>query len=165
MRDIGELISSSEQDFAFGSVIRCSTTGWDRAKRRFSGESKHVIPAFRKDSEAIHVVRACLRRFLRPLPERLKLVVLLSNDRNYITNLSREIAALYPEDFRSVNPVACFAGGRYWVHVAHPSPLNGWFNAFVSGSPDGGQGLKREQARAAVAAALAPRSDDISARS
>jgi hypothetical protein len=51
---------------------------------------------------------------------------------------------LYPEDFQKINPMAIRANNRLWIHLAHPSGLNGHFKTWLNANT--GSGLKRIQA-------------------
>src|SRR3954452_17657832 len=55
--------------------------------------------------------------------------------------MSREVKRLYQQDFYALDKykVAYAAGGKHWVHVAHPSSANGHFDDFIKGSEDKGQ--------------------------
>jgi hypothetical protein len=52
---------------------------------------------------------------------------------------------LFPDGFSQINSMSVKADGRLWVHLAHPSGLNGHFNTWLNS--DTGSGLKRVQAK------------------
>ncbi|HWD37276.1 MAG TPA: hypothetical protein VG944_00375 [Fimbriimonas sp.] len=155
-KSVSELISANERNFGWGSVVRCSLTGWDKKNGVFSGESGKVLPAF-KDLEMGPVVSNCFDQFLSVLPPRVKIVVLLGNSDDYVEKMSYLVRTRYLTDFSappSYERIAYHAGGRLWVHVGHPSRGNGYLMAFLEGDPDVGQGRKREIAKQAIRNAL-----------
>ena len=87
-KDVGsvkELIQADEKSFAWGSVVRCSLTGWDKKKNQFSAESGKVLPAF-KDEQMSKVCFNCMDQHLLNLPSELKLIILLGNSEAYVRN-------------------------------------------------------------------------------
>jgi hypothetical protein len=56
--------------------------------------------------------------------------------------------------------MAVVADGRIWIHIAHPSGLNGHFKTWLNGSA--GPGLKRLQAKAAAEAYNQPLQPTVS---
>ena len=151
VRDVSRLIAKAETTFAWGSVVRCSLTGWDREKKKYSGESGKVLPAF-SDREMGAVVAKCFSTHLARLPSRLELIVLLGNSDSYIKKMMKLVARFYPRDFHfdPQDKVSYEAGGKLWVHVGHPSGGNGYYNNFLNDPPETGQGAKRELARRAI---------------
>lgn len=149
---VDSLIVSKETYFGWGSVIRCSLTGWDAKYSQYSGESGKVLPAF-NHLEMRSVVRNCFSQFLSVLPERTKLVVLLGNSDSYLKKMRRIVGDFYPADFCAepeYEGVSYSAGGKRWVHVGHPSRGNGYFKNFMEDDEDSKQGRKRRIARAAA---------------
>lgn len=149
--DIDSRMSAAETDFAFGSVVRCSVTGLKDGK--WKAGTPEVIPAF-SHSEASSWLDNCFRRHLAKLPDRLRVIALAGNDDRWIKTVRDKVQVLYPESFRFLNDVAYEAGGKLWVHIAHPSPGNGHFSSFVSGAESETQGRKRELAREVVQTVL-----------
>ena len=144
----------SEPDYGWGSILRCSLTGWE--KGAYSAASGVVLRGMsHPDGKAL--VPACVRQHLLGLPDRTRLVVLLGNAEGYMKLIRRVFSEIFP-DFRPIagsDGVAFEAGGRVYVHVGHPSPLNGHLSSFLAGGPASAQGAKREGAREAVRRALA----------
>lgn len=149
-------IAANEQFYGWGSLLRCSLTGW-RKKNDIWGygcESRVVIDAM-KDPGGKPFFKNCVRRFLIGLSERTRAVILLGNDNNYMKEV-RKVAAQVFADYRpGPGPSSFTADGRTFVHVAHPSGTNGYRGEFLTGSIEKGQGAKREEARDAIRAALA----------
>ena len=115
---VDSLITSKETYFGWGSVIRCSLTGWDADHNQFSGESGRVLPAF-NHLEMKTVVRNCFSEFLSALPERTKLVVLLGNSDSSLKKMRRIVEEFYPTESRAepeYERVSYSAGGKRWVH-------------------------------------------------
>lgn len=144
----------TETEYGWGSILRCSLTGWDKGS--YSAASGVVIRGM-SDPDGKGMVPACVRQHLTDLSDRTRLVILLGNAEAYLKLLRRVFAGVFP-DFRQLplsEGTAFEAGGRTYVHVGHPSPLNGHLSGFLTGGPTEGQGAKREGARRAVAQALA----------
>lgn len=153
---VDSLIVSKETDFGWGSVIRCSLTGWDAENNQYSGESGKVLPAF-DHFEMKTVLRNCFSQFLSALPQRTRLVVLLGNSDGYLKKMKKIVGEFYSANFCAepeYEGVAYSAGGKRWVHVAHPSRGNGYFNNFMKDDEHSKQGKKRRIAQAAVLSSL-----------
>lgn len=148
--DIDQRMSRQESRLAWGSVVRCSLTGWNKSAQRYSAGTPDVLPAF-KHAEARRFLEGCTSRFLSALPKSVKVVILLGNDDRYIDAIGTRLLAMDTERYRRTCAVSHTALGTSWVHVAHPSPGNGHFSQFISGSPDTGQGEKRVLAQEALA--------------
>jgi len=153
-REIDHRFQADEAEYGWGSILRCSLTGWD--KKGYSGASGIVLRGM-THPDGKDLVPACVRQHLTDLSDRNRLVVLLGNAEGYMKLISQVFSDIFP-DFRPVpgsEGVAFTAGGRTFVHVGHPSPLNGHLSGFLTGDGAHGQGAKREAARAAVQTALA----------
>lgn len=153
---VDRLIKPEEREFGWGSVVRCSLTGWDEEKDDFSAESGKVLPAL-KDRQMRPVFETCTARFLSDLPESVRLVVFLGNADGYMKIVQQRIRQLYPRDFikpDGYGDIAYQAGGKWWVHVGHPSKGNGYLNRFLTASAEAGQGKKRELAQTVVNGAV-----------
>lgn len=146
-REFERRFTAAERDFAFASVVRCSLTGMDRRKQVHTADSPNVVPAFRRGSAGSAFVENCVDEHLVALPSRTRLVLLLGNADAYIKALA-DVIARRRAAASWINPVAYTSGGIRFVHVAHPSRGNGFFNAFVQGQ--GVQGEKRNWAREAL---------------
>jgi hypothetical protein len=156
VKSVDSLIQAQEKVFGWGSVVRCSLTGWNKTRQRFTGESGKVLPAFNHPEMSI-IVRNCVSQFLSKLPARTEIIVFLGNDDGYMNKMQRMVAKAYGSDF-SPEPqykgVSYFAGGKQWVHVGHPSKGNGHFAMFMEGDAFSVQGEKRELAKQAIRVAL-----------
>jgi hypothetical protein len=152
---VSELIKTKESTFAWGSVVRCSLTGFDKKKNPknpYSGESTKVLPAF-SHKEMSGVVWNCFSKYLGCLPPGVELVIMLGNSKNYLRRMRRLVSHFYQRNFRAdpaFEGISYEGGGKLWVHVGHPSPGNGWYKRFLEGPSGVGQGKKRELAKRAI---------------
>jgi hypothetical protein len=144
---IGHHINAGEPNFGFGSLIRCSVSKLDEATGRYlkSGDIIHAL-AHQPDQDFLG---RCVHRFLARLPDRLRLVIMLSNDDTYVDACAEAIARVHPALLR-VNPVAYRTHGVTWVHVVHPSGASGKHIPMWLEATSGKQAAKREWAIAAV---------------
>jgi len=158
VNNISDLIRKEESTYAWGSVVRCSLTGFDRKKVKqypddpYSSESGVVLPAFSHKEMSV-VISNCFSKYLGSLPSRVELVVMLGNANKYLEKMRQLVSQFSPHDFRydPVDEGISYEGaGRLWVHVGHPSPGNGWYTEFLNGDPGSGQGRKRELAKRAI---------------
>lgn len=153
--DIDAAMSRREQRYGWGSLVRCSLSGWNAKKQVYGAGTPEVLPAF-EHPEAGRFVDGCMRRFLGRLPDTTRIVVLLGNADAYVESFAERLRRLHPQTYRRLNPVAHSTGvgdtgQALWVHAAHPSPGNGHFTAFINGAAESKQGAKRECAKGAVA--------------
>ena len=82
-------IRSDEQDWAFGSIIRCAL-----AK---GGRIRNDYPVIGPREELQFVAKPLYGPIPSELPPRLQIVVMLSNDDGYIETCRERIAQLHPE--------------------------------------------------------------------
>lgn len=123
---------SSEREFGFASVVRCSLTGRDRTKGTHTADSPDVIPAFRPDSVGHAFVSACVDEHLGLLPPSTHTAVLLGNSNPYTRRL-RHLFGIACNSVTRINDVAYRASEVAFVHGTHPSKGNGYFGAFNRG--------------------------------
>lgn len=138
---------SSELDFSFASVVRCSITGLDKKRGVHTAVSPNVIPAFSKGNIGNSFVNNCINQHLVELPERTSTVILLGNTDAYVSAMSNAVGRLRGRT-ESLNQLAYVSKGVRFVHVAHPSKGNGHFGAFIRG--EGKPGLKRDLAHSVL---------------
>ncbi len=144
-------ISDENSNVAFGSLIRCSVSRIDKRASAKAGRDVYACTGSlisKSFKEIPEIIDNCTKRFLLDLPQSIKTVFLLGNTDSYVTNCQSVLRNLFPNSFRQTNPMAIIADGRVWVHIAHPSGLNGHFKTWLNDR--NGPGLKRLQARAAV---------------
>jgi hypothetical protein len=149
---VDKKISSRNSNIAFGSLIRCSVTRYDQSASKkkgydvFACSGALVTKSF---DEIPEIIDRCSRRFLVGLPKSVKAVLFLSNTDQYVQGCQALLQKLFPADFRRINPMAVWADGRPWVHLAHPSGTNGHFGTWLES--DIGPGQKRREALDALA--------------
>jgi hypothetical protein len=143
-------IADPHSRVAFGSLVRCSVS---RLQVKGGVESYSCTgPIINKSfTEIPQVVRRCTERFLGALPPSLKGVMLLGNGDGYIEAYREVLRRLHNRDFEVLNPVATRAAGIPWIHLSHPSGLNGHFESWLTGDPASG-GQKRIWAEEALRA-------------
>jgi len=149
--DIDGALSAREERFGWGSLVRCSLSGWNAKKQAFGAGTPEVLPAF-EHPEASRFLGGCMQRFLGALPARTRFVALLGNSDGYIETVGEQLRTMFPHSYRRVNSVAHQTGAVLWVHTGHPSTGNGHFPSFANGDASSKQGQKRELAKAAVEA-------------
>jgi hypothetical protein len=146
-------LRQDETEWGFASILRCSLTAVD-GNGAYTGKSSGVIRGMKTAARPYLV--SCIDEFLRPLSRRTRLVILLGNDENYfeaVESAMSEVFADYAKHPR-LGSVVFRADSRIYVHVAHPSRGNGWFEPFFKQPGDVQQGRKRERAREGVIGAL-----------
>lgn len=152
LRDVSNInskLGATEKEYGFASVIRCSLTAI--GKEGPTSASSKVIAALKKP-EAQQVFSTCMKTYLPRLTMRTRLVVLLGNDDGYVAYMNHAMRQSF-QDFEALptsNGLVYRAGGRFFVHTAHPSGSNGHFGAFISADPNEAQGRKCRHVRSAV---------------
>lgn len=160
MRVIGEAenvaqkIADPRSNVAFGSLIRCSVSRRDVEKSKKKGEPVYACtgPLISKSfTEIPNVIQTCATKYLTGLPTSVRVVFFLGNTDSYVKSCQSLLSRLFPSDFSLVNAMAVKADGRIWIHLAHPSGLNGHLNNWLNTSS--GPGLKRVEALNAITGA------------
>lgn len=148
---VDEKIRDPNSDISFGSLIRCSVSRLDKTASAKAGKDIYACTGAligKSFKEIPEVISNCTEMFLRELPRSVKVVFFLGNTDSYVASCQSVLRGLFPVDFKPINPMAVFANGRLWIHLAHPSGLNGHFNRWREA--DEGPGLKRLQAKNAM---------------
>lgn len=141
---VSEKISDPNSNITFGSLIRCSVSRTE-SKNGARGGYSCTGPIINKSfNEIPHILKNCSEKYLRKLPKNLKAVILLGNSDQYVKAVRAILRRMFRESFEVINQMAVKADGHTWVHIAHPSGLNGHFNNWLSS--EDGPGLKRKQA-------------------
>ena len=146
-----EKISDPHSNIAFGSLIRCSVSRLDKKASQKKGKDVYACtgPLITKSFKEIpHVINKCAHKYLTDLPNTIKAVFFLGNTDSYVQSCQLLISELFPNDFKKINPMAVKANNRIWIHLAHPSGLNGHFKTWLNETT--GSGLKRIQAVDAI---------------
>lgn len=153
--DVSSRIGKQEKDFAFGSMIRCSIAMWDAVKQDWL-KAGPVVKASATNAKAKHYLSTCTNRFLAELPERTRLVVLLSNDDDYVDACFAAFKTIYP-DIQRHSSVTYGNQARTWVHVVHSSGSSGRHIPHWLDRSYGKQADKRDQAiRGVVRSGVVP---------
>lgn len=151
-RPIDECIRAGEQRLGFGSLIRCSVAQWDPQKEKYSKSGNAILQKFAKGDVTAQVAKNCVDQFLRELPARTKLVVLLGNEARYIEFCKGQVERARGEA-RAVNAVSYDSVGVRFVHVIHAKAQGALIPDWLAGRNS--QQEKRRLAVEAVGAQLA----------
>lgn len=100
---VDEKIHVGEKDFAFGSLVRCSLSRKSSNDNSYKSSGALIVKSFQ---EVPQILATCAAAFLRPLPERTRLIVMLGVDERYIRECKKFMQRLYPEGFREINAVS-----------------------------------------------------------
>jgi hypothetical protein len=141
-------ILSTEKDFHFASLFRCSVSMWDKKKSDYAKSGNSILGKFLASSETRQIAETCTERFLAALPSRTKLVLLLGNSADYVDGCRSLFERLYP-DVHSLNDVAYSNGAITWVHTIHAAAQGSYIPQWLTGA-DTAIGRKLALARAAV---------------
>ena len=142
----------SEKYLAFGSLVRCSLSRMNEKNGRRECTGQVMPKAFVEDVSI--VVRRCAETFLSTLPASLRLVLMLGTTDAYIQGCKRLINSLYPNNFVELNEVSYRTGQVHWIHVSHPSPLNGHHRDWIEAAQGTKPGRKRNLAQDTIGLAL-----------
>lgn len=135
---------ATERDFAFGSVVRCSLSRMNSKTGRYECTGQVMTKAF---SEPVStVVRCCAQTYLSALPANLQVIILLGTTAGYIKDCKKLIRSIHPISFEEVNDVAYRTDKAMWIHVTHPSGMNGYYGKWMSADKTDASGSKREDA-------------------
>jgi len=150
VRIIDPKLTAKEATYGFASMVRCSLTA--KKGLKYVSESGAVVRAL-KNPEAEDVFDSCVNTYLRKLTKRTRLVVLLGNNDDYVAFTNRVFRRLFSDyvAYTRGDDQVFYAGGRFFVHTAHPSLSNGHFGNFISADENDAQGRKCRVVRAAVA--------------
>jgi hypothetical protein len=146
---IGYRISEREPDIAFGSLIRCSVSKLDPATGRYL-KSGNIINALARGECEADFASNCAQQFLSQFPHRLRLVVMLNNDSDYVEACVKTLGAIHP-DLRVINQVAYAVRQVLFVHVVQPSGVS---SRHVKDWLTGEHGAQAEKCRFAMDAVL-----------
>lgn len=147
--DIDSLMTSQEQDWAFGSLVRCSLCRKDSKSGSWAATGPLIKKSFVEQPAATYI-STCAERYLGQFSEQLRIGILLGNDDKYIDGLKSVFRKLHPNSFADINAMAFRAGGVIWVNVAHPSGSNGHLQSWLDANKDTKQGKKARQAIEAI---------------
>jgi hypothetical protein len=149
---VGDKIRSTETEFHFGSLVRCSLSRYDEKNRKnaINLSMRHQAPLVtRSFSEIPQIVARCTNTFLAQLPNSIKAMIVLGVTDSYVRSVRKRMQQLHPEGFRQINQVAYQNSRMLWVHLTHPSRGNGTLNCVAYaghrrhiGSKEGARGRR-----------------------
>ena len=146
-----EKIEDPNSNIAFGSLIRCSVSRIDERATKQKGVETYSCtgPLIKKSFKEIpDILTRCTDNFLSRLPKSIKVVFMLGNDDGYVKSCQKLLMDKFSDDFNIINPMAVYADNRVWVHLAHPSGLNGHFGKWLNA--EDGAGIKRKEVIEAI---------------
>ncbi len=138
-RHIDSLLTAREREFGVASLVRCSFCKIKDGKCKTSGD---VIPSSFTNKATFEIIEYCATKYLGRLPSGTRLVVLLGTSDTYIKKTMALFERLF-SDFKVINDVSFAAGDALWVYATHPSPGNGYFNAWAKNGSTDPSGRKR----------------------
>lgn len=119
---VSNRINSTERDFHFGSFVRCSVAMWDARKLDYAKSGNGILQSFVKHPAAGAIAKNCTDRFLKLLPSRTRLIVLLGNEGEYMKGCFSLLKGAH-RDIERINPVAYGNKLLTWVHTVHAKAL------------------------------------------
>lgn len=129
---VSDLIESPNQNFmAFGSLVRCSLSRQDDRSGNWLTSGNLMLKSF---NEVPEVLSRCSKKYIANLPEKTKIIALLGVTEAYIKQCYQLLKTLYP-DLQWINQVTYKSDDRLFVHLTHPSPGNGTYQAWIDGAP------------------------------
>ncbi len=137
-------IEDPHSNIAFSSLIRCSVSKAEIKNGLNCGYSCIGPVINRAFQEIPQIIENCTDRYLRDLPKSIRAVILLGNSDAYLKSIRTVLKRLFSDTFKQINDVSIQADGFLWVHVSHPSGLNGHFNKWLTS--ENNSGIKRKQA-------------------
>jgi hypothetical protein len=144
---VDQKINATETRFAFGSLVRCSLSRLN-AKGKLGCTGEVMPKAFAEEISS--KVRKCAETFLSDLPASVRLVLMLGTTDSYIEGCRGIIRSLYGAQFSDINAVSYRTKDIVWIHVSHPSGLNGNHPAWMAGDPTTKPGHKQNLALTAM---------------
>jgi hypothetical protein len=138
---------ASETELAFGSLVRCSLSRFN-AKGKLGCTGEVMPKAFAEEiSSKLH---KCVETFLSQLPSSVRLVLMLGTTDSYIDGCRGVVRSLHGAKFSDINAVSYRTADVIWIHISHPSGLNGHHPAWMAGDPSTKPGCKRNLALDAI---------------
>ena len=144
---VDQKIVATESKFAFGSLVRCSLSRFN-AKGKLACTGAVMPKAFTE--EVSSQLRNCAETFLTDLPASVGLVLMLGTTDRYINGCRGVIRSLHSAEFSDINAVSYRTRNVVWIHVSHPSGLNGHHQVWMAGNPKTKPGHKQNLALDAI---------------
>lgn len=146
---VDQRIRAREQDFHFGSLVRCSLSRLDeketakRGRTIYATSGALITKSFKEIPE---IISQCTSTYLANIPKSVKVVFALGVTDAYIRHFRERMKSLHPKGFRVINEVAYRNDDFLWVHLTHPSRGNGTIRAWLSATAEDTSGRKRLRA-------------------
>ncbi len=144
---VDQKITATETKFAFGSLVRCNLSRFN-AKGKLACTGEVMPKAFTED--VLSRLRDCAETFLTNFPTSLRLVLMLGTTDSYIDGCRGIIHSLHNAQFSDINAVSYRTRNVIWIHVSHPSGLNGHHAVWMAGDPVTKPGKKQNLALDAI---------------
>ena len=129
---VSNLIESPSQKLiAFGSLVRCSLSRQDDRSGNWLTSGNLILKSF---NEVPDILSRCSKKYVANLPEKTRTIALLGVTEAYIKQCYQLLKNLYP-NLQWINQVAYRSEDRLFVHLTHPSPGNGTYQAWIDGAP------------------------------
>lgn len=122
---VDEAIASRHGRFHFASLIRCTVEQFDRKEadptKQWKGTGGGMLDRFTAREFGRTIVENCSSRFLRDLPSRTNLIVMLGlgTQGNYISSCRQALAKTRPGRWRTINEVTYSDDKVVVVHTEH----------------------------------------------
>jgi hypothetical protein len=126
-------ICATEKDFHFGSLFRCSVSMWDARKSAYAKSGNNILEKFLESDETRKVAHNCTEQHLSALAARTKLVLLLGNNKDYVSGCRVLFKRLYP-DLRPLNDVSYATDKITWVHTIHAAAQGDYVPQWLEGA-------------------------------
>lgn len=147
LETIDQKMVATEAKLGFGSLVRCSLSRIN--KKGVLACTGEVMPkAF--SEEISSNLKTCAKTFLGDLPPSVRLVLMLGTTDSYIEGCREVVRSLHSPGFAEINEVSYRTGDVVWVHVSHPSGLNGHHPTWMAGDQSTTPGKKRNLAIEAI---------------
>lgn len=145
---IDDKMVATETEIGFGSLVRCSLSRVNKdGVLACTGE---VMPkAF--SEEIFESLKTCAKAFLGDLPSSVRLVLMLGTTDSYIKGCRNVVRSIYGARYSEIDEVSYRTGDVIWVHVSHPSRMNGHHAAWMAGDVTTMPGRKQNLAITAIA--------------
>ncbi|MEH2565225.1 hypothetical protein [Bradyrhizobium sp. AZCC 2289] len=145
---IDQRMVATETEIGFGSLVRCSLSRVN--KKGVLACTGEVMPKALTEEISANL-KTCAKTFVGDLPSSVRLVLMLGTTDSYIDGCREVVRSLHGPRFSEINDVSYRTGHVVWVHISHPSGLNGNHPAWMAGDASTTSGLKQHLAIKAIA--------------
>lgn len=148
---VDEKISSIEDYFSFGSLVRCSAARIDEDELKKTGKKKYLTSGkliLKSFSEIPVIINNCSKEYLDNLPDSIELICFLGVTDQYIKKCKAIIKNLYPSEFKDIDGISYRTNQFLCVHLTHPSKGNGTKDAWLETNVSDDKAPSRNKASA-----------------